>query len=89
MFEAFRVMNGGTMKTEDYTPIDKAKAEELLTTATELQAAFWGALSDLEAALNGIEIDGSRDLSGMTIEELMDGVEQDGDGTDGTEVEPS
>ena len=72
MFEAFGVMNGGTMETEGYTPIDRAKAEELLVTATQLQGMFWDALSDLEGALDGIEIDGNRDLSETTIDELME-----------------
>ena len=60
------------METESYTPIDKAKAEELLATATQLQAAFWDALFELEGALDGIEIDGNRDLSETTIDELME-----------------
>ena len=46
-------------ETEDYTPIDRG-VEGLLATATQLQAAFWDALSDLEGALDGIEIDGTR-----------------------------
>jgi hypothetical protein len=64
-----------TMKTEGYTPIDRARAEELLATATQLQAAFWDALSELEGALDGIEISGTRDLSETTIEELMEEAE--------------
>jgi hypothetical protein len=66
-------------ETEDYTPIDRAKAEELLATATQLQAAFWDALSDLEGALDGIEIDGTRDLSETTIDALMEEAEEDGE----------
>ena len=60
-------------ETERYTPIDRAKAEELLATATQFQGMFWDALSDLEGALDGIEIDGTRDLSEATIDELMAG----------------
>jgi hypothetical protein len=63
---------------EGYTPIDRAKAEELLATATQLQAAFWDALLELEGALDGIEIDGNRDLSETTIDELTEEAE-DGD----------
>ena len=43
-------------EAEGYTPIDRARAEELLATATQLQAAFWDALLELEGALDGIEI---------------------------------
>jgi len=77
--EAFGVMNGGTMETEGYTPIDRAKAEELLATATQLQAAFWDALLELESVLDGIEISASRDLSETTIDELMEEAEEGGD----------
>ena len=66
-------MNGVNMETEGYTPIDKAKAEDLLATATQLQTAFWDALLELEGALDGIEIDGTRDLSETTIDELIAG----------------
>jgi hypothetical protein len=66
-------------ETEGYTPIDRAKAEELLATATQLQGMFWDALSDLESALDGIEIDGTRDLSETTIDALMEEAE---DGSD-------
>jgi hypothetical protein len=57
---------------EGYTPIDRAKAEELLATTTQLPAAFWEALSELEGALDGIEISGTRDLSETTIDELIE-----------------
>jgi hypothetical protein len=77
--EAFGVMNGGTMETEGYTPIDRAKAEELLAAATQLQAAFWDALLELEGVLDGIEISASRDLSETTIDELMEEAEEGGD----------
>ena len=69
-------MNCGDMETKPKTRTERAKAEELLATATQLQAAFWDALSELEDALGGIEIDGTRDLSETTIDELIDG-EQD------------
>ena len=59
------------------TPLDRAKAEDLLATAAQLQAAFWDALLELEGALGGIEIDGNRDLSETTIDELL--VEDDTD----------
>ena len=78
--EAFGVMNGGTMETEGYTQIDRAKAEELLATATQLQGAFWDALLELEGALDGIEISATRDLSETTIDELMEEAEEGGDG---------
>ena len=68
------------METEGYTPIDRAKAEELLATATQLQAAFWDALLELESVLDGIEISANRDLSEATIDELMKDAEEDGDG---------
>ena len=76
--KAFGVMNGGTMETEGYTPIDRAKAEELLATATQLQAAFWDALLELESVLDGIEISASRDLSETTIDDLMEEAEEGG-----------
>ena len=76
------------METESYTPIDKARAEKLLATATQRQAAFWDALSDLEGALDGIEIDGNRDLSETTIDELMEEAEEDGDDSV-AEIEPN
>ncbi len=79
MFEAFRVINGITMKTEDDTPIDKAKAEELFAVAIQLQGEFWDALTELEAALKGIMIDGTRDLSETTIEELIRDAQQAGE----------
>jgi hypothetical protein len=59
------------MEIEKEEPIDRARAEELLVTATHLQAAFWDALTELEGALNGIEIDGTRDLSETTIDDLL------------------
>jgi hypothetical protein len=37
----------------------------------QLQAAFWDALSDLEDALKGIEVSGTRDLSETSIDELI------------------
>ena len=40
---------------------------------------FWDALSDLEGALDGIEIDGTRDLSETTIDELVNGEDEGGD----------
>jgi hypothetical protein len=58
------------------TPIDRAKAD-LLAAAAQLQAAFWDALLELEGALGGIEIDGNRDLSEASIDELL--VEEDSD----------
>ena len=63
------------METANDTPIDRARAEELLAAATQLQAAFWDALSELEEALDGIEIDGTRDLSETTIDELIETAE--------------
>jgi hypothetical protein len=45
-----------TMESEGYTPIDRAKAEELLAPATKLQAQFWDALLELEGALDGIPL---------------------------------
>jgi hypothetical protein len=72
-------MNGGTMETEGYTPIDRAKAEELLATATQLQAEFWDALLELEGVLDGIEISANRDLSETTIDDLMEEAEEGGD----------
>ena len=53
--------------------------KELLATATQLQGMFWDSLSELEGALNGIEIDGNRDLSETTIDELMEAAEECGD----------
>jgi hypothetical protein len=64
-------------EAEGYTPIDRARAEELLAAATQLQAAFWDALSELEGALDGIEIDGTRDLSETTVDELMEEAEDE------------
>ena len=61
-----------TMETENYTPIERAKAEELLATATQIQAAFWDALWELECALDEIEVDGNRDLRETTIAELLE-----------------
>ena len=66
------------METEGYTPIDRAKAEELLATATQLQAEFWDALLELEGVLDGIEISASRDLSETTIDDLMEEAEEGG-----------
>lgn len=71
MFRAFGVMNGGTMTTKEGKTIDKTRAEELLVTAAQLQAAFWDALSELEAALERIEISATRDLSETTIDDLL------------------
>jgi hypothetical protein len=62
---------------ESATPTDRTTCEELLATAAQLQAAFWDALLELEGALGGIEIDGNRDLSETTIDELL--VEEDSD----------
>ena len=67
------------METEGYTPIDRAKAEGLLATATQLQAEFWDALLELEGVLDGIEVSASRDLSETTIDELMEEAEEGGD----------
>jgi hypothetical protein len=60
-------------ETEGYTPIYRANAEDLFATATALQAEFWDALLELEIALDAIEIDGNRDLSETTIDELNGG----------------
>ena len=68
-------MNSAEAATD--TLIDRAKAEDLLAAATQLQAAFWDALLELEGALGGIGIDGNRDLSETTIDELL--VEEDTD----------
>ena len=76
-------------ETERYTPVDRAKAEELLATATQLQAAFWDALSELEGALDGIEISGTRDLSETTIDELMEEADESDDDTTVAEIEPN
>ena len=45
--------------------------------AAQLQAPFWDALLELEGALGGIEIDGNRDLSETSIDELL--AEEDSD----------
>jgi hypothetical protein len=66
-------------EAEGYTPTDRARAEELLATATQLEAAFWDALRELEGALDGTEIDGNRDLSETTIDELMEEAEEGDD----------
>jgi hypothetical protein len=63
-------MNSAEAATD--TLIDRAKAEDLLAAATQLQAAFWDALLELEGALGGIEIDGNRDLSEATIDGLLE-----------------
>jgi hypothetical protein len=76
-------------ETEGYKTIDKANAEELLAAAAQLQGMFWDALSDLEDALDGIEIDGNRDLSETTIDELMEEADEDGDDTTVAEIEPN
>jgi hypothetical protein len=68
-------MNSAEAATD--TPIDRANAEDLLAAAAQLQAAFWDALLELEGALGGIEIDGNRDLSEASIDELL--VEEDSD----------
>ena len=52
------------METEGYTPIDKAKAEELLATATQLRGSF-GTRSRAECALDGIEVNANREASGL------------------------
>ena len=64
-------------ETATDTIVDRAKAEDLLATAAQLQAAFWDALLELEGALGGIEIDGNRDLSETSIDELL--AEEDSD----------
>jgi hypothetical protein len=68
---AFRAMNEGAMKTADDQTINRAKAEELLIAAKQLQTEFWDALVGLEGALGGIEIDANRDLSEATIDDLI------------------
>jgi hypothetical protein len=45
--------------------------EGLLARAARLQTEFWDAIGDLEAEL-GIEIDGSEDLAGATVEDLKE-----------------
>ncbi len=77
------------MKTEANIQIDQTKAEESFATATQLQGEFWDALSELEAALNGIMIDGNRDLSETTIEELIREAGEAGEDTTVTRIEPS
>ena len=47
------------------------EAEELLGEVAELQTAFWTKLYELEELLV-IEIDGTQDLDGMTVAELLD-----------------
>jgi hypothetical protein len=59
-------------ETATDTPIDRAKAEDLLAAAAQLQAEFWDALLELEGALGSIEIDGNRDLSEATVDELLE-----------------
>jgi hypothetical protein len=46
-----------------------SKAEELLEAARCLQHSFWDALGGLEAELD-IEIDGTQDLDGLTVDDL-------------------
>jgi hypothetical protein len=77
------------METEGYAPIDRARAEELLATATQLQGMFWDALSDLEDALGAIEIDGTRDLSETTIDVLMEDGDEGGDDTTVAGINPA
>jgi hypothetical protein len=76
------------VQTDGYMPIDKAKAEELLATATQLQGMFWDARSDLEGALDGIEISGTRDLGETTIDGLMEEAAEDGDDSAVAKIEP-
>jgi DNA-binding protein YbaB len=64
-------------ETATDTIVDRAKAEDLLANAAQLQVAFRDALLELEGALGGIEIDGNRDLSETSIDELL--VEEDSD----------
>jgi hypothetical protein len=67
-----RVIYGVTMETKNHTAIDRTRAAELLTAACQLQAAFWDTLSELEDALDGIEVSGTRDLSETTIDEIIE-----------------
>jgi hypothetical protein len=57
--------------TKTRVAVQLPSAEELLAAAAQLQAAFWDALLELEGALGSIEIDGNRDLSETTIDELL------------------
>ena len=49
----------------------RAIAEDTLAEARIAQTAFWSALTDLEEAL-GIEIDGTRDLEEVDMDDLIE-----------------
>jgi len=52
--------------------------EALLQAAAEAQSAFWDALGLLENEL-GVDIDGTQDLASVTLTELLESGEKDGD----------
>jgi hypothetical protein len=58
---------------------DTDSPEALLEAAQEAQTAYWEALHDLEAALGDIEIDGTRDLQGLTLDDLAEDDDSDED----------
>lgn len=51
-------------------------AEDALDNAASLQSLFWEALSELEDALGGIEVDDSQDLNDATVETLLEAGEE-------------
>lgn len=61
------------MAKPEITPAVQAAFDK----AVETQNAFWGALSELEAAADITDISGNQDFSDMTPEDLFD--EEDGD----------
>jgi hypothetical protein len=58
--------------------------EGLLARAARLQTEFWDALGDLEAALD-IEIESTRDLTGYTVEDLLESDDDDEDDEPGND----
>lgn len=56
--------------------MDRETAERLLGIAAASQSEFWEELSELEAEL-GCEVDGTRDLSDLTIDDLLEAGEDD------------
>lgn len=50
---------------------DAAQQENLLERVTVLQVEFWEALSELENALGGLELDASMEFAGHTIDDLL------------------
>lgn len=60
------------------TDIDMAAARRILARATQLQGELWDAIGELEDVI-GVSVDSMADLSGYTVESLIEEAGEEGE----------